>query len=394
MRKITTLFTAILISAAAFGQSAPPPPEINAASAILIESGTGAVLYEKNADSLIPPASMTKLMTIHVALNSIKAGVVTAASLVPVSEAADFRSLPPRSSLMFLEKGQKVSLTELLKGLALPSGNDAGIAVAEFIAGSVSEYVALMNLEAERLGLVNTHFDDASGLSEKNMTTAREFASFCAFYLNKHPEASTELHMLTTFTYPEDHNLPEGGVSVHGPIKQPNHNLLIGRMKNVDGLKTGYIDESGFNLAASAEFEGRRFILVTMGGPGRSSRDGSIRRAIDGAALFNYGFYGWTTFTPEVPENQQLRIWGGEKNMLNLRYSPANTLTVPAPDTGFLELTSEYIDIDYPVKKDSIVGSWKLADRNGSILQSGTINAAEDVQEGNIFKRIIDRIRQ
>jgi len=394
MKKLIALLAAILLSSAAFGQSSAAPPVINAASAILIEMETDTILFEKNADEVIPPASMTKLMTIHIALNFIEDMEMSADSLVPVSDRADFRNSPPRSSLMFIEEGQKVSIMELLTGLALPSGNDAGIAVAEFVAGSVPDFVELMNIEAQRLGLEHTHFDDSSGYSENNKTTAREYATFCSFYLNEHPEAARELHTLTSFTYPKDHNLPLNGSSVHGPITQPNHNLLIGRMAGVDGLKTGYIDESGYNLAASAEFDGRRFILVTMGGPGGSSRDGSLRRLIDGAALFSYGFYGWTTLTPEVPKDSTLRIWGGEKDELKLTFSPAEKLTVPSISSAGLDFHAEWNKLAYPIEAGSKAGIWKLTDRDGRVFQTGTITAAETVEEGNIFKRIIDRFRR
>jgi D-alanyl-D-alanine carboxypeptidase (penicillin-binding protein 5/6) len=294
---------------------------------------------------------------------------------------------------MFIEEGQKVSIMELLKGLALPSGNDAGIAVAEFVTGSIPEFVELMNLEVGKLGLSSTHFADSSGYSENNRTTAREYAAFCTFYLREHPETIEQLHSLESFTYPEDHNLSEGGNSVHGPITQGNHNVLIGRLKNIDGLKTGYIDESGYNLAASAEFDGRRFILVTMGGPGRNTQDGLLRRAIDGTALFNYGFYGWTTLSPEVPETGLLKILGGEKNELDITYSPAENITIQSAEAASLVCIEKWNEIIYPVEKGAIIGSWQLSGSGGKVYQSGVITADERLNKGNIFKRFLDRFR-
>lgn len=395
--KLSPLFLSVLLlftTLAAAASAEAPAPEINAASAILIETETGTVLFEKNADAIIPPASMTKLMTIHIVLNYIKDNGISPDTLIPVSAAADFRNAPPHSSLMFLEEGQNVNITELLTGLALPSGNDAGVAVAEFVAGSIDNFVMLMNLETEKLGLINTHFDDSSGYSENNKTTAREYAAFCAYYFNKHPEIVKQIHSLEEFTYPKAHNIPEGGTSVHGPITQPNHNALIGRMKTVDGLKTGYIDESGYNLAASAEFAGRRFIMVTMGGPGEKASDGSMRRMIDGAALLSYGFYGWSTILPEVPSDRELRIYGGKKDKLKLLFSPAEKITIPARIEGFLEFTQNYSEISFPVNEGEAVGNWTLIDNNGKIYQRGTITAAESIGEGNFFKRLRDRFRR
>ena len=392
MRKPAVIFLLLLLPAAVF--AGPNTPEINAASAILIEAGTETVLFEKNADEPIPPASMTKLMTIHLALGFVDRGTASLDSLIPISRDADFRNLPPRSSLMFLEEGQRVSLLELLKGLALPSGNDAGIAVAEYLAGGVADWVALMNSEADRLGMSSTRFDDASGLSEHNITTARDFASFCAFYIEEHAYAVRELHLLTEFTYPEKHNLPEGRGSVHGPITQPNHNLLIGRMNGVDGLKTGYIDESGYNLAATAELGGRRFILVTMGGRGTGSWDGGLRRVIDAVTLFNYGRYGWMTVTPAAPSDRRMRIWGGAENYLSLDFSPAEPLTLPSEKAQTLGYVTELGDPPFPISAGDEIGSWLLMDRDGVIYQRGRVLAGEDMAEGNIFKRLSDKIRR
>jgi D-alanyl-D-alanine carboxypeptidase (penicillin-binding protein 5/6) len=380
------LFIPLLVTAL----PAALPPEINAASAILLDMESGMVLYEKNADKLIPPASMTKLMTIHCALGFVKAGTVSLDDLVPVSERADFHSLPPRSSLMFIEKGQRVSLMELLKGLALPSGNDAGIAVSEYLAGSVEAFVELMNDEAAGLGLVNTHFEDASGLSEKNLTTAREYASFCRYYINENKLHLDQLHLADSLTYPMDKNLPESGKSTHGPITQPNHNLLIGRVPEVDGLKTGYIDESGYNFAATAFKDDRRLVLVTMGGPGNSSYDGALRRALDAARLFSYGFYAWTEFIPEVPQKAVIPVKGGRKNNLRIQYSKASKLLIETTAIDELEIVPVYIPVKAPVTAGSIIGRWELI-RNREIIQSGIITASESIEEGNIFKKIFSR---
>ena len=392
-------FTAVLLLlTTAFGSAAAadsqPAPELNAEAAILIELSTKSVLFEKNADETIPPASMTKLMTIHLALNFVKAGTASLNSPVPVSRAADFRSLPPRSSLMFIEEGQKVNLLELLKGLALPSGNDAGIAVAEFLAGSVPEWVALMNHETKRLGMENTSFDDASGLSEKNMTTARDFASFCAFYIEEHPEALEMLHILTKFTYPEAHNIPEGSKSVHGPITQRNHNLLIGRMPGVDGLKTGYIDESGYNLAATAVRGGRRLILVTMGGTGYGSYDGSLKRVIDAVTLFNYGFYGWSIAEPSAPQDRRMRVFGGQEDYIDLNYEAAEAFSIKTERLGSLTFKTKLNEPAFPVKTGDILGSWLLIDGEGQIYRRGDVKAANNCGEGNFFKRLIDSIKK
>lgn len=384
---ILLLFTALT---AAWGAPAVQEPQINAVSAILIDADSGKVLFEKNADTPIPPASMTKLMTIHTALEFINDGKADAVDLVPITANADFRNQPAHSSLMFLEEGQRVSLIELLQGLALPSGNDAGAAVAEYLAGSVDAYVELMNQKAAELGMIQTHFDDSSGYSEKNMTTAREYAEFCRIYIEKNKRFLKQLHQPASFTYPKDKNLPPAGSSVHGPIKQPNHNLLIGRMAGVDGLKTGYIDESGYNFAVTAEMGMRRLILVTMAGPGNSPYDGSLKRAVDAAVLLSYGFYAWSEFTPEVPIDKRVPVYGGTSDSLKIAYSPAAKMLIKNTMLDELKFETEIREINLPVSDGNLLGRWHLM-MGDKEIQSGIITASESIKKGNIIQRIFNR---
>ncbi|MDR2048939.1 MAG: serine hydrolase, partial [Treponema sp.] len=217
---------------------ASPPPEIGSRSAVLVDAATGTVLFSVNPSLRIPPASLTKLMTIHLALNEIAAGRASADEiLVPPAESWA-RNQAPRSSLMFLGRDQRLSLGELLLGLAVPSGNDAAVAVALRFAPSVKAFVSLMNAEAAALGLSSTRFVDPAGISEDNMTTAMDFARFCSFYIAGHPEALVLLHSVAEFSYPLAVNMLS---SVRAPtIVQNNHNPLLGRFDGVDGLKTGY----------------------------------------------------------------------------------------------------------------------------------------------------------
>lgn len=389
------VIAAPLITGTLLADAGLAPPQINAEAAVLIEYSTGEILYQKNPDKIIPPASMTKLMTIHVILKAVGAGKINIDDPVPISESADFRSLPPRSSLMFLEEGQKVTLLELLQGLALPSGNDAGIAAAEYLAGDVKSFVDLMNTEAEALGMSSTHFDDSSGLSEKNRTTAADYAHFCRHYIEKHLEYIPSLHTPTGFTYPKETNLPDSGKSVYGPITQPNHNELISRFNGADGLKTGYIDESGYNLAATAELNGRRLVLVTMGGSGENSRDGSLHRAVDASTLLTYGFYAWSRYTPELPQNKKIEVFGAEKDFLEIGFSKADSIIVKTAEIDSLEIMEKYKTIEFPVKAGEIIGSWELVNRMDpqNVIQAGLIRAAESIEKGNLIERIFQSIK-
>jgi D-alanyl-D-alanine carboxypeptidase (penicillin-binding protein 5/6) len=174
-------------------------PEIISQAAVLIDAATGTLLYYKNPDEAIPPASLTKLMTMHIALKEVKAGRATLDAVINPPPESWAINQPPRSSLMFLAEGQRTNLHDLLLGLAVPSGNDAAVAMALQFAPTVDDFVAMMNREALSLGMTKTHFVEPSGISEFNMTTAREFALFCRFYLRNHPETLQDYHSVLVF---------------------------------------------------------------------------------------------------------------------------------------------------------------------------------------------------
>ncbi len=369
-------------------------PVINAESAILIDMGTGTVLFEKNADTVIPPASMTKLMTIHIALEAVRNGQCSLDDYVTIGRNADFRNQPPHSSLMFIEEGQKVTLAELLIGLAIPSGNDAAVAVADFIAGSTPEFIRMMNAEAERLGLQNTAFDDTSGYSAENSTTSREYAEFCSFYISEHPEALELFHAIPEFTYPAEKNLPDSGESVYGPITQYNHNQLAGRYPGVDGLKTGYIDESGFNIAATCMQNERRLLVILMGGQGNTTSDGNLKRLVDVSILFTYGFEAWTVFSPGKNAYTEMKVWKGQREFAAAEREHAGAICLKYSDL----IDAQYIDIpasplEAPINRGDILGVWKLADSDGDIIAEGNLSAMAEIEKGGWIKRKLDSFR-
>jgi D-alanyl-D-alanine carboxypeptidase len=257
---------------------------------------------------------MTKLMSLHLAYRAIEEGRLRKNQLIPIGRESSFKSSPPHSSLMFLEEGQRVTLLELMIGCAIPSGNDAATALAVAVSGSVDRFVAAMNREAAALGMTSTHFVEPSGYDEGNVTSAWDFARFCLVYIREHPEAIDELHALSQFTYPKASNIPEGGRSALGPITQTNHNNLVGRLEGVDGLKTGFIEESGYNIAVTASRNGRRLLAVLMGGPGETTGEGNLQRALDAAALLSYGFYRFGHFRSGNPVSRfGSCLRGGEK---------------------------------------------------------------------------------
>ncbi len=367
-------------------------PEVRSRAAVLYDYETGALLYEKEADTLLPPASMTKLMTLHVVYRAIEEGLIEPDTVVQVGESGDFHNLPRRSSLMFLEAGQEVSVRQLMQGLAVPSGNDAAVVLAELVSGSMEEFVAEMNREADRLGLHDMHFVDPAGLSEENRVTARDFGRFCIDYIRAHPEALEELHDIERFTYPSEEDVINGEPASLGPITQENYNVLVGRHPWVDGLKTGYIDESGYNIALTAAAADRRLVAVLMGGPGDSPREGAFTRAIDGMHLLTYGFFAFERIVPDPPEIDPVRIWKGDFRFVVAGPPAPKPLVIAAPIAGSLTWD---VDIDKkvtaPLSREEQIGSIRLM--NGEeIVAEYPLYPAEDVGRGGWLRRMIDSL--
>ncbi len=274
---------------------------INAESAILIDSATGSILFEKNADEPIPPASMTKLVEMYVVFEAIENGEVSLDDEVPLPPQSWAVNLPSDASIMFLAQGQHVTLRELLLGLSIASGNDASIAVANYICGNMEDFVQRMNSVIESLGLKNTHFVESSGYSEKNITTARDFVSFCRVYINRFPYAISDFHSQKILRYPLQKNLPDNQKSQGDSqaIVQYNTNKMLGTLDGCDGLKTGFIYESGYNIALTAKRGRTRFLSVTMKGPGKGSIQGNKYRNQDGNTLMSYAFDTFYDYTAE-----------------------------------------------------------------------------------------------
>lgn len=289
----------------------PAKLPINAASAILIDMSNGSVLFEKKADREIPPASMTKIAVMYVVMQDIAAGKIHYDDIVPLPPECWACNMMPHSSLMFLGEGQIVTVEELLTGLDVCSGNDAAYALALYTSGSMDAFIRRMNAISLSLDLRHTHFVEASGYDSRNITTAREMASLARSYLMAFPEVLDRFHSRQSFTYPDLHNLAiedrgkktaqdfSKGLPAHITmgITQRNTNTLLGVLDGCDGLKTGYIDESGYNLALTARRGGTRFLSVTMGGPGRNVVEGNRLREEDGRTLLEWAFSNFADCT-------------------------------------------------------------------------------------------------
>ncbi len=241
---------------------------INSRSAILVDMSDGQVLFEQNADDPIPPASITKVLTLYLAFEAVQGGRAHLTDMVHISRTAA-NARPVR---MGLRAGDVVSLGELIRGMAIVSGNDAAIAVAEYLGGSVRSFVTLMNMKAKRLGMWNSHFVNPNGLPARGqLTTARDVAKLSMAYLRRFPEA-LEIHSIQAYTYRN--------------VTRRNANKLLGVCPGVDGLKTGFVNASGYNLSATAMREGKRLVAVVLGASSPRVRTSETTR------LLEYGFGG------------------------------------------------------------------------------------------------------
>ena len=357
-------------------------PEVKSKSAVLIDAETGTLLYFKNGNEEIPPASLAKLMAMHIAMKEIAAGRASPGDIVPITEESWARNMARRSSLMFLEPGQIVTLKEILLGLAVPSGNDAAVAAALHFAPGVREFGLMMTAEARDMGLSVTRFVEPSGLSEENMTTAAEFAFFCMRYIKLYPDNLREYHSVPEFSYPLAANVPGSSKNRLSTITQSNRNSLLGVLPGVDGLKTGYIEESGYNIALTAERENTRFISVTLGA------DSIRERETDGTVLMSWAFENFKTVRVNIDQIEKARLWKGKDNYVELKLAHSADFTSPV-DRSSLLVYEFIIDgpLIAPLPAGFPAGHLVICDEYGEVNKIPLITAAA-CEKGNIFKRI------
>ena len=310
-------------------EGAPPPPAVNARSVIVMDYARGDVLYELNADVPIPPASLTKIMTMRILYKEIAAGRLSLDDVVTILP--EDCALPYNSSLMYLQPYMRVPVRVLMLGLCVVSGNDAARALARATAGTIEAFAGKMNEEAVSLGLEATRFVEPSGLSENNWTTAREMGRLALSYLKDNPQSLTDFHSVRWIEFPTAEYMPPGVPPPKGRIVMYNNNKLIRTYEGADGLKTGFIRESGFNLVATAEREGTRFVIVTLGGTGSSSRMGGDIRTRDGRELLDWAFGNFKTLHPEVGKMEPIRLW---------KTAARSFTPFPADDLSFTTLAS------------------------------------------------------
>ncbi|MDR2897844.1 MAG: D-alanyl-D-alanine carboxypeptidase [Spirochaetaceae bacterium] len=372
-----------------------PELSLYARSAILVDIATGNILFEKNADAVIPPASMTKIALMFVVFQEIARGGISLSDVVDLPPESWAVNAPPGSSLMFLEEGQVVTLEDLLVGLSVASGNDAAIAVAYHISGSVEAFCRRMTEEMRKLGLTVTTFVEPSGYSELNLTTAREFAAFSRIYLDRYPESLELFHSRESMVFPLGRNIP--GETRSGTIPGVSRTLyatnkLVGLLEGCDGLKTGYIDESGYNLILTARRGETRFLSVTMGGPGRNSMEGTRYRNADGTTLMEWAFGSFYTARPLETASAPVRIWYGADSAASLVEAEIIKLTVPRQFEGKLVRRLEFPEeLDAPVYVGQQYGT-AVYEADGVVLDTVPLVADRTLEQGSRLKVFMDTI--
>ncbi len=341
---------------------------------ILQDYHSGDILYEREADERIYPASMTKIMTAIVVFDLLKKGETTLDELVLISEKA-WRMSQSGYSSMFIMLNDKVSVEDLLKGIIIVSGNDACVALAEGMSGSEEDFVILMNEKAEEIGLTNTNFNNSSGINDPdNYSTARDILIMSHYLILNYPEYYTYFKE-TTFTWDRT-----GG----DPIKQGNRNPLLYKNMGADGIKTGFLTLEKYSLASSASTKNRRMILVGSGFPTKNSRS---RESIK---MLNWGFNKFDTIKVAKKDEifTSLNTWLGKKNKVDVISSEDIYLTIPKRKKKSVKAVLEYTGpILAPIKKGDTVAVLNIY-VSGELKKKVNILSAENIKKSNIFARL------
>lgn len=349
----------------------PSPPQIAGSSYVLMDPKSGSIIMDENSHERLPPASLTKMMTAYLVEREMAEGRISMDDMVPIS----VKAWKTPGSRTFVREGTSVPVETLLHGMIIQSGNDATVALAEYVAGSEDAFVDMMNQQAKILGMKDTHFQNATGLPHKDhYSTAYDLAILARAIINDYPE-NYPIYAKKHFTY--------------NNIRQPNRNSLLWRDDSVDGLKTGHTEEAGYCLVASAKRDNTRFIGVVMG------TNSSDARAQEVQKMLNYGFryYQSERLFQAGQELMQAPVWGGKADQVSVGMNKDVYVTIPRGSRDQLEST---VDLDSVIKAPTKVGDElgrvKVA-LNGAVLVDQPVLALNDVPEGGFFKRIWDAIK-
>ena len=348
-----------------------PAPAVPAKAWLTLDVNSGQVIGGNNPAEQVEPASLTKIMAAYVVFDAIKAGRLSLDQEVNVSEKA-WRT---EGSRMFIDVNSRVTVDQLLQGVIVQSGNDATVALAEAVAGSEAAFVALMNEEAQRQGLADTHYTNSPGLPDpQHITTVRDLATLAANLVNDFPDF---LHYYSQkeFTY--------------NKIKQPNRNRLLWADPTVDGLKTGHTSSAGYCLVSTALRDGRRVVSVLVGAENDASRtEASLK-------LLNWSYQNFDTIKlyDQGQPAVQARVWEGEKETVDLGQTTPIWVTVPRGKGPEVKPIARYTQpLIAPLTKGSEVGEVSLS-LDGKVLRQEPLAVMSDVAQAGFFGRMYDKVR-
>jgi D-alanyl-D-alanine carboxypeptidase (penicillin-binding protein 5/6) len=379
MQIITRIFLALAISSLSLVQSAnagnaqvAPPPNLAVKAYLLKDFNSDHVIASYNSDMRVEPASLTKIMTAYLAFKALKNGHLSLTQTLPVSELA----WKVEGSKMFIEPNKPVTVDELLHGTIIQSGNDSSIALAEGIASSEELFADMMNKEAQRLGMKNTHYMNATGLPDpQHYTTAADLATLAAALIRDFPAEYGKYYSTKEYTY--------------NKITQPNRNRLLWLDPNVDGMKTGHTESAGFCLISSAKRNDTRRISVVLGAPTDAAR------ATESQKLLNYGFQFFDSHLvyKQGQAISQLKVWKGAENQV--ASTVANDLFVTLPKGEYKNVKAVITSTQpliAPIKKGQVIGSIKFM-LNGQAIDERKLIAAKSIEVAGIFGRAWDSIK-
>jgi D-alanyl-D-alanine carboxypeptidase (penicillin-binding protein 5/6) len=338
-----------------------------AESAILIEASTGKVLYEKNADKALPPASITKIMTLLLGFEAIDRGDADWDDTVTVSEKA--WAMKTEGSIMFLEAGMKVPLEQIMTGISVVSANDGCIALAEHLSGTEEAFVQQMNKRAQELGLKQTQFKNANGLpAEGHHMSARDISTVARYLITHYPKI-LEIESMTEFTF--------------NGITQKNRNPLLGTYPGADGLKTGSTDEAGYCLVGTAKQNGMRLISVVLKTRNPEERLAASRELLD------YGYQNFEMYEAVKKGDivDEVSVKNGKELKVPVKINESVSAVVPKDSKGKIEITAALKEksISAPVKANTVVGNAEVR-LEGEVLATAEISTAKDVEKAGFFE--------
>ncbi len=371
-RKSLLILLGLAVALPAAAQQLPVPPSLAAKSWLLLEMGTNQVLTTENPDERLEPASLTKLMTAYLTFSALRQKTIGLDQPLPVSEKA-WRT---GGSKMFVRVDTAVPVEDLIKGMIVQSGNDACVTLAEGIAGSEENFAQMMNREAQRLGMTNSHFTNSTGLPDPQLyTTARDLSLLASALIRDFPEEYGKYYSMKEFRY--------------NNITQPNRNRLLFIDPSVDGVKTGHTEAAGYCLISSALRDKRRMLSVVLGTASDSAR------ASESQKLLNWGYISYDAVTLHAARQPvaSLRVWKGAEREVKAGF--ASDLGVVVPKGYADKVKTEFVAeprLIAPIEVGQTIGTLKVS-IDGKPYNDYPVTALENVPLGNIFIRILDTIR-